>query len=184
MLLFKAVNPADSDHCLARHASGPNKGAPCDGRWATGIDVDWHEIDPRTAPERWRSRFSEEELLAQQKRADAARLLSDEELAQHLQAIEDARAAEKAARKEQRLEEKASRDEAIESALRIAGWQCPNCLKWNLSFRQLCFRCSTPLRLAEVVSRGIPDPRRAEGRRDDLSDTSQETLEYEIDVAN
>ena len=43
---------------------------------------------------------------------------------------------------------------------------------------------STPLRLAEVVSRGIPDPRRAEGPRDDISDTSQETLEYEIDVAN
>ena len=154
------------------------------GRFHKANGSDTREIDPRTAPERWRSRFSEEELLAQQERADAARLLSDEELAEHLQAIEDARAAEQAARKERRLEEKASRDDAINQALRIAGWQCPNCLKWNLSFPQLCFRCSTRLRLAEVVSRGIPDPRRAEGGRDDLSDTSQEALDFEIDVAN
>ena len=97
----------------------------------------------------------------QQARADAARLLSDEELAEALQAAEEAQAAERAKKRERRQAEKAERDDHISEALRIAGWQCPNCYEWNLSFRQLCFRCSTPLRLAEVVSRGIPDPRRA-----------------------
>ena len=86
-------------------------------------------------------------------------------------------------KRERRQAEKAERDDHISEALRIAGWQCPNCYEWNLSFRQLCFRCSTPLRLAEVVSRGIPDPRRGE-ERDSGSESSQDELEYEILLAN
>ena len=178
----EAINPVTEDQCLTTHAGGPNAGAPCDGRWINGIDIGWWEVDPQTAPGQWRRRFSAEELEEQQARADAARLLSDEELAEALQAAEEAQAAERAKKRERRQAEKAERDDHISEALRIAGWQCPNCYEWNLSFRQLCLRCSTPLRLAEVVSRGIPDPRRGE-ERDSGSESSQDELEYEILLA-
>ena len=148
----EAINPVTEDQCLTTHAGGPKAGAPCDGRWINGIDIGWWEVDPQTAPEQWRRRFSAEELEEQQARADAARLLSDEELAEALQAAEEAQAAERAKKRERRQAEKAERDDHISEALRIAGWQCPNCYEWNLSFRQLCFRCSTPLRLAERSS--------------------------------
>ena len=147
---------------------------------ADSLDVILMRAEVRTE---WRRRFSAEELEEQQARADAARLLSDEELAEALQAAEEAQAAERAKKRERRQAEKAERDDHISEALRIAGWQCPNCYEWNLSFRQLCFRCSTPLRLAEVVSRGIPDPRRGE-ERDSGSESSQDELEYEILLAN
>ena len=179
----EAINPVTEDQCLTTHAGGPEAGAPCDGRWINGIDIGWWEVDPQTAPEQWRRRFSAEELEEQQARADAARLLSDEELAEALQAAEEAQAAERAKKRERRQAEKAERDDHISEALRIAGWQCPNCYEWNLSFRQLCFRCSTPLRLAEVVSRGIPDPRRGE-ERNSGSESSQDELEHEILLAN
>ena len=86
----EAINPVTEDQCLTTHAGGPNAGAPCDGRWINGIDIGWWEVDPQTAPEQWRRRFSAEELEDQQARADAARLLSDEELAEALQAAEEA----------------------------------------------------------------------------------------------
>ena len=74
----EAINPVTEDQCLTTHAGGPNAGAPCDGRWINGIDIGWWEVDPQTAPEQWRRRFSAEELEEQQARADAARLLREE----------------------------------------------------------------------------------------------------------
>ena len=54
---------------------------------------------------------------------------------------------------------------AIRASLTLGGWLCPGCDRWNLSFRDLCFRCNGKRTAAGVLSRGIPDPRRRDGDR-------------------
>ncbi|CAE7760560.1 unnamed protein product, partial [Symbiodinium necroappetens] len=43
---------------------------------------------------------------------------------------------------------------ALEASLRVSGWLCPTCDEWNLSFRDVCYKCCTKRSAAGVVSRG------------------------------
>ena len=54
---------------------------------------------------------------------------------------------------------------AIKASLTLGGWLCPGCDRWNLSFRDLCYKCNGKRTAAGVLSRGIPDPRRHDGDR-------------------
>ena len=49
---------------------------------------------------------------------------------------------------------------ALKASLPVGGWLCPGCEEWNLSFRNLCYRCNGRRAAAGVISRGVRDPRR------------------------
>ena len=74
---------------------------------------------------------------------------------------------EVAERKEAKAERKRAALAAIRASLLVGGWLCPGCNEWNLSFRNLCYRCNGKRTAAGVLSRGVPDPRRDEQDRDE-----------------
>ena len=51
-------------------------------------------------------------------------------------------------------------------------------LEFNLSFRDLCFRCNGKRSAAGVLSRGIPDPRRHDGDR--AESDSDDSVELQV----
>ena len=72
--------------------------------------------------------------------------------------------------KEAKAERKREAMAAIQASLMLGGWLCPGCDKWNLSFRNLCYKCNGKRTAAGVLSRGVPDPRR-DGQDRDESDS-------------
>ena len=70
-----------------------------------------------------------------------------------------------AERKAAKAERKHEAMAAIKASLTLGGWLCPGCDRWNLSFRDLCYKCNGKRTAAGVLSRGIPDPRRHDGDR-------------------
>ncbi|CAE7613639.1 unnamed protein product, partial [Symbiodinium microadriaticum] len=60
---------------------------------------------------------------------------------------------EVAERKEAKAERKRAALAAIRASLLVGGWLCPGCNEWNLSFRNLCYRCNGKRTAAGVLSR-------------------------------
>ena len=59
----------------------------------------------------------------------------------------------------------------------VGGWLCPGCNEWNLSFRNLCYRCNGKRTAAGVLSRGIPDPTRNQQDRDESDSDDSAAIE-------
>ena len=83
-----------------------------------------------------------------------------------------------AERKAAKAERKHEAMAAIRASLTLGGWLCPGCDRWNLSFRDLCFRCNGKRTAAGVFSRGIPDPRRHDGDR--AESDSDDSVELQV----
>ncbi|OLP87339.1 hypothetical protein AK812_SmicGene31441 [Symbiodinium microadriaticum] len=66
---------------------------------------------------------------------------------------------------------------AIQASLLVGGWLCPGCNEWNLSFRNLCYRCNGKRTAAGVLSRGIPDPTRDQQDRDESDSDDSAAIE-------
>ena len=111
------------------------------------------------APEDWRRTWSAERLR------DYEDSISDEACRDddHIAEVFTSRMQEIAERKAAKAERKHEAMAAIKASLTLGGWLCPGCDRWNLSFRDLCFKCNGKRTAAGVLSRGIPDPRRHEG---------------------
>ena len=109
-----------------------------------------------TAPEERRATW-DAETLANFEASITDEALEDDDLVKEAHA---ARMDQIAQRKEGKQE---AAKAALEASLRVAGWLCPTCDEWNLSFRDVCYKCCTKRSAAGVVSRGVPDPRRHSG---------------------
>ena len=127
---------------MTASTSRPHAGARCSGNRAAGSWCPW------SAPDEWRNSW------------EASRLRDDDLIAE----VFTSRIAE---RKEAKAERKRAALAAIRASLLVGGWLCPGCNEWNLSFRNLCYRCNGKRTAAGVLSRGIPDPRRDEQDRDE-----------------
>ena len=66
---------------------------------------------------------------------------------------------------------------AIQASLLVGGWLCPGCEEWNLSFRNLCYKCNAKRTAAGVLSRGVPDPRRHDQDRDESDSDDSAALD-------
>ena len=82
-----------------------------------------------------------------------------------------------AERKEAKEARKQAALAAIQASLLVGGWLCPGCNEWNLSFRNLCYRCNGKRTAAGVLSRGIPDPTRDQQDRDESDSDDSAAIE-------
>ena len=82
-----------------------------------------------------------------------------------------------AERKEAKEARKQAALAAIQASLLVGGWLCPGCNEWNLSFRNLCYRCNGKRTAAGVLSRGIPDPTRNQQDRDESDSDDSAAIE-------
>ena len=155
------VNPPESDDCFYQPAGGPFEGARCGSKRATGHWCPDDNIQPWSAPEDWRRTWSAERLR------DYEDSISDEACRDddHIAEVFTSRMQEIAERKAAKAERKHEAMAAIKASLTLGGWLCPGCDRWNLSFRDLCYKCNGKRTAAGVLSRGIPDPRRHDGDR-------------------
>ena len=154
------VKPESGD-CFYQPVGGPFEGARCGSKRATGHWCPDDNIQPWSAPEDWRNTWSAERLR------DYEDSISDEACRDddHIAEVFTSRMQEIAERKAAKAERKHEAMAAIRASLTLGGWLCPGCDRWNLSFRDLCFRCNGKRTAAGVLSRGIPDPRRHDGDR-------------------
>ena len=111
-------------------------------------------IMPWSAPEEWRNSWEATRLQEYEDVITPDLCAADD----HVAEVFTSRMREIAERKEAKRERKQAALAAIEASLRIGGWLCPGCNEWNLSFRNLCYRCNGKRTAAGVLSRGIPDP--------------------------
>ena len=155
------VNPPESDDCFYQPVGGPFEGARCGSKRATGHWCPDDNIQPWSAPEDWRRTWSAERLR------DYEDSISDEACRDddHIAEVFTSRMQEIAERKAAKAERKHEAMAAIRASLTLGGWLCPGCDRWNLSFRDLCYKCNGKRTAAGVLSRGIPDPRRHDGDR-------------------
>ena len=91
---------------------------------------------------------------------------------------------EVAERKEAKAERKRAALAAIRASLMVGGWLCPGCNEWNLSFRNLCYRCNGKRTAAGVLSRGVPDPRRGGQDRDESDSDDSAAIDLRQDQEN
>ena len=131
-------------------------------------------IMPWSAPEEWRNSW-EATRLQEYEDVNTPDLCAADD---HVAEVFTSRMREIAERKEAKAERKRAALAAIEASLRVGGWLCPGCNEWNLSFRNLCYRCNGKRTAAGVLSRGIPDPKRHDQDRDESD--SDDSAEIEL----
>ena len=95
----------------------------------------------------------------------------------HIAEVFTSRMREIAERKEAKEARKQAALAAIQASLLVGGWLCPGCNEWNLSFRNLCYRCNGKRTAAGVLSRGIPDPTRDQQDRDESDSDDSAAIE-------
>ena len=159
----EGVNPPEADDCFYQPPGGPFEGARCNGKRAAGHWLPDDNIQPWSAPEAWRRAWPRDRLEDYEANITDSDCRDDNRIAE----VFTSRMQEIAARKASKAERKREAMVAINASLLLAGWLCPGCEHWNLSFRDLCFRCNGKRSAAGVLSRGIPDPRRLGGDRDE-----------------
>ena len=161
------VNPPESDDCFYQPVGGPFEGARCGSKRATGQWCPDDNIQPWSAPEDWRKMWSTERLRDYEDsisdEAAAMMTISRRSLPRVCRKSQSARQPSALVKAERKRKREAMA--AIRASLTLGGWLCPGCDRWNLSFRDLCFRCNGKRTAAGVLSRGIPDPRRHDGDR-------------------
>ena len=168
------VNPPEADDCFYQPVGGPHTGARCGGKRVTGAWCPDDNIMPWSAPEEWRNTWEATRLQEYEDVITPDLCAADD----HVAEVFTSRMREIAERKEAKRERKQAALAAIEASLRIGGWLCPGCNEWNLSFRNLCYRCNGKRTAAGVLSRGIPDPRRHDQDRDESD--SDDSAEIEL----
>ena len=168
------VNPPEADDCFYQPVGGPHTGARCGGKRVTGAWCPDDNIMPWSAPEEWRNTWEATRLQEYEDVITPDLCAADD----HVAEVFTSRMREIAERKEAKAERKQAALAAIEASLRIGGWLCPGCNEWNLTFRNLCYRCNGKRTAAGVLSRGIPDPRRHDQDRDESD--SDDSAEIEL----
>ncbi|CAE7685788.1 pol [Symbiodinium sp. KB8] len=157
------VNPPKADDCFYQPVGGPHAGARCQGNRAAGHWCPDDNIIPWSAPNEWRNSWEASRLQEYEDEITPDLYCDDNRIAE----VFTSRMREIAERKEAKAERKRAALAAIRASLLVGGWLCPTCNEWNLSFRNLCYRCNGKRTAAGVLSRGIPDPRRNEQDRDE-----------------
>ena len=163
LLFCGGVNPPEADDCFYQPVGGPHAGARCGGSRAAGSWCPDDNIIPWSAPEEWRRSWDAARLQEYEDDIEPSAYREDDRIAE----VFTSRMREVAERKEAKAERKRAALAAIRASLLVGGWLCPGCDEWNLSFRNLCYRCNGKRTAAGVLSRGIPDPRRDEQDRDE-----------------
>ena len=149
------VNPPEADDCFYQPVGGPHTGARCGGKRVTGAWCPDDNIMPWSAPEEWRNTWEATRLQEYEDVITPDLCAADD----HVAEVFTSRMREIAERKEAKAERKQAALAAIEASLRIGGWLCPGCNEWNLSFRNLCYRCNGKRTAAGVLSRASRIPR-------------------------
>ena len=133
------------------------------GNRAAGSWCPDDNIIPWSAPEERRNSWEASRLQEYEDDITPRAYRDDDRIAE----VFTSRMREVAERKEAKAERKRAALAAIRASLLVGGWLCPGCNEWNLSFRNLCYRCNGKRTAAGVLSRGVPDPRRDEQDRDE-----------------
>ncbi|CAE7737264.1 unnamed protein product, partial [Symbiodinium sp. KB8] len=177
------VNPPEADDCFYQPVGGPHVGARCGGNGAAGSWCPDDNVILWSAPEEWRNSWEADRLRDYEDNIPESACQDDDRIAEAF----TSRMREIAERKEAKAERKRAAMAAIQASLLVGGWLCPGCEEWNLSFRNLCYKCNGRRTAAGVLSRGVPDPRRNDQDRDesdsddsaalDLRQEEQEELE-------
>ena len=156
--LYEGVNPPEADYCFYQPVGGPHVGARCGGNRAAGSWCPDDNILPWSPPEEWRNA---DRLRDYEDDIPAAACEDDDRIAEAF----TSRMREIAERKEAKAERKRAAMAAIQASLLVGGWLCPGCEEWNLSFRNLCYKCNGKRTAAGVLSRGVPDAAPRSGPR-------------------
>ena len=170
---FAQASTPETDDCFYQPVGGPHAGARCGGNRAAGSWCPDENIIPWSAPEEWRNSW-EASRLQEYEDDITPDLYRDDD---HIAEVFTSRMREIAERKEAKAERKRAALAAIRASLLVGGWLCPGCNEWNLSFRNLCYRCNGKRTAAGVLSRGIPDPRRDEQDRDESDSDDSAAIE-------
>ena len=167
------VNPPEADACFYQPVGGPHVGARCSGSRAAGSWCPDNNIISWSAPEEWRNSWDAARLQEYEDDIKPSAYRDDD----HIAEVFTSRMREIAERKEAKEARKQAALAAIQASLLVGGWLWYGCNEWNLSFRNLCYRCNGKRTAAGVLSRGIPDPTRNQQDRDESDSDDSAAIE-------